>query len=141
MGHPSTVVEDHVISAILGDASLTPPRMSKKSRQREAFLRDVDARQRNVIFPDTAQNEARFWRNLGSAPLNTPAKIGLGIFAVSVIGIIFAVINGLASDNDWQQHLLSIVLGYVLVIGPIFGAIVWATRRALRDIAKTGRKR
>jgi len=28
------------------------------------WLEDVRARQRNVVFPDTVQNEVRFWRNL-----------------------------------------------------------------------------
>ena len=31
------------------------------------------------------------------------------------------------------QMLTTMVLLYVLVWGPIFGAIVWATRRALRN--------
>jgi len=35
-----------------------------KSRKREEWLRDIEKRQRNVVFPDTVNNEARFWRNI-----------------------------------------------------------------------------
>jgi hypothetical protein len=35
-----------------------------KNYSRDEWLRDIDARQRNVVFPDAAANEARFWRNL-----------------------------------------------------------------------------
>jgi hypothetical protein len=35
-----------------------------KPRSRDEWLDDINARQRNVVFPDTAQNEARFWRNI-----------------------------------------------------------------------------
>src|SRR5439155_1019781 len=31
--------------------------------KREEWLQDIEARQRNVVFPDTVNNEARFWRN------------------------------------------------------------------------------
>jgi len=32
--------------------------------KREEWLQDIEARQRNVVFPDTVNNEARFWRNI-----------------------------------------------------------------------------
>ena len=35
-----------------------------KPDKRTEWQRDVHARQRNVVFPDTAANEARLWRNL-----------------------------------------------------------------------------
>ena len=40
-----------------------PPNIRRRKTQRE-WLQDVEARQRNVVFPDTANNEARFWRNI-----------------------------------------------------------------------------
>ena len=35
-------------------------------RSRKEWLKDVNERQRNLVFPDTLRNEMRFWRNLGS---------------------------------------------------------------------------
>jgi hypothetical protein len=32
--------------------------------KREEWLEDIEARQRNVVFPDTVNNEARLWRNI-----------------------------------------------------------------------------
>jgi hypothetical protein len=55
--------------------------------KREEWLRDVEARQRNIVSPDTAQNEARFWRNLlsGKEPLTIVQRVGLGILAFAVL--------------------------------------------------------
>jgi hypothetical protein len=41
--------------------------------KREEWLQDIEARQRNVVFPDTVNNEARFWRNIieGKKKLST----------------------------------------------------------------------
>lgn len=53
---------------------------------RERWLHDVEARQRSVVFPDTVQNEGRFWRNLGKQGWTTMSKIGLvvlGLFSAS----------------------------------------------------------
>jgi hypothetical protein len=45
----------------------------------EEFTRDIEDRQRNIVFPDTVQNEARVpkknWRNLGNPAFNTSAKV------------------------------------------------------------------
>jgi hypothetical protein len=43
----------------------------------EPWLQDVEALQRNVVFPDTVQNEGLFWRNLGKQGWTTTSKIGL----------------------------------------------------------------
>jgi hypothetical protein len=45
--------------------------------KRDEWLQDIEARQRNVVFPDTVQNEARFWRNVGKQPFTTSTKVGL----------------------------------------------------------------
>ena len=73
--------------------------MSKEKR--EEWLRDVEARQRNVVFPDTAQNEARFWRNLrsGKEPLTTVQRVGLGILAVAVLVLFVGVTLAVARET------------------------------------------
>jgi len=103
-------------------------------RQREEFLRDLEARQRNIVFPDTVQNEARFWRNLGNPSFNTPAKVGFALIVLLFYAIpgtfIFRIIR---EDVQWKQELLTWLVGFLFIFGPIFAAIVWATRRALRN--------
>jgi len=57
--------------------------MSNRHR-REEWLRDIDERQRNSVFPDTARNEARFWRNLSETPWKTSTLVGMIILAAFV---------------------------------------------------------
>jgi hypothetical protein len=42
-------------------------------KARKEWEQDTNARQRNVVFPDTVQNEGRLWRNL----LNRGQKLTL----------------------------------------------------------------
>jgi len=53
----------------------------------DEWLRDVDASQRNIVFPDTANNEARFWRNIinGKARLGTTQKIGILLVLLTLL--------------------------------------------------------
>jgi hypothetical protein len=51
-------------------------------QKRDQWLQDIEAGQRNVVFPDTVQNEARFWRNLGKGPSSTSARAGLVVLAI-----------------------------------------------------------
>lgn len=66
--------------------------MSKN--EREEWLKDVEARQRNVVFPETAANEARFWRNLIASRngLTVVQKVGvLAVFAVAACTIVVPI--------------------------------------------------
>ncbi len=103
--------------------------------KRDQWMQDVEARQRNIVFPDTVENETRFWRNLGTTPSNLAAKLGLAVLAIFVFGwiafILFAAHQG---GVTWP-----FLLAMLLFCGPIFGAIAWATRKSLRDIEKARR--
>jgi hypothetical protein len=111
--------------------------MHGKHKQREEWLRDVEARQRNVVFPDTVQNEARFWRNLGKGPSSTSAKAGLVVLAIFVfVSAAIVLVATYTGGVLWE-----FVLGMILFCGSIFGAIAWATRRSLRNMENTRRKR
>jgi hypothetical protein len=111
--------------------------MHGKQKQREEWLSDVEARQRNVVFPDTVQNEARFWRNLGKGPSSTSAKAGLVVLAIFVfVWAAIFVVATYAGGVLWE-----FVLAMILFCGSIFGAIAWATRRSLRNIENGRRKR
>ena len=106
------------------------------TKKREQWLRDIEARQRNLVFPDTVQNEARFWRNLSQRPLSTTEKIGLALLALLGWGFFLRVLFAIAKGGV----IWPFVLGMILIWGPMFGVIAWATRRALRNIRDTRRK-
>jgi hypothetical protein len=90
--------------------------------KREEWLQDIEARQRNVVFPDTVNNEARFWRNIieGKQKLSTVQRVGIGLM-VLVVGVIAFVIT-----FDWgnpfypgfsRWNLLSGVIRWVFGFG------------------------
>ena len=99
---------------------------------RDEWLEDLQNRQRNIVFPDTVQNEARFWRNLGSTPWKTPTKLGMVVLAVFVgAWIAVFVVASLRGGFAWKLALMML-----LVWGPIFAAVAWATRRTLKSLEK-----
>ena len=104
-------------------------------RKRDQWLQDIEARQHNVVFPDTVENEVRFWRNLGKGPSSTSAKAGLVVLAIFVFGC--AAILLVATYK--AGVLWEFGLGMLLFCGSIFGAIAWATRRSLRNIQNARR--
>ena len=103
--------------------------MSHGKRPREEWQHDIQNRQRNVVFPDTALNEARFWRNVGDKSGTPATKIGLGILAVGLGAFVVRVVVAFVEEGV----ALEMALGMLLIWGPIFGAVAWATRRALRN--------
>jgi hypothetical protein len=110
--------------------------------ERERWLQDIAARQRNTVFPDTVQNEARFWRNLANPAFNRAAKIGLALFALFVFGTLAVFLVAIIrEDQAWRQDLGAIALLILLVFGPVFAGVAWATRRTLRRKGGTAYKR
>ena len=62
---------------------------------------------------------------------NFPAKAAAGLMGLGVAGVLLTLIIAAA-----QVHLLfKFILAFVLVWGPIFAVLAWATRRALRNPA------
>jgi len=113
--------------------------MHHQKHQAEAWERDIPARQRNVVFPDTVQNEARFWRNLGNQPWTPTTRIGLAILSVFIFGLLGRLV--IAAFQEGVGFALRTVLVVLAIWGPIFIAIAWAARRALRTINYSRRKR
>jgi len=108
-------------------------RFMANNHERERWLEDIDARQRNVVFPDTVQNEGRLWRNLSNPAFNAAAKAGLALIGLFVYGnIAFFLAILIREDKAWKQELAATVLLLLLIFGPIFGVIIWATRRSFR---------
>jgi len=103
----------------------------------EKWMQDIDARQRNIVFPDTVKNEARFWRNLGTGKSTTATKLGL-----AVLGLAFYTFLGKILLEAFRAGTLwAFVACMVLFWGPIFGAIAWATRRSLRQLQNAQSKK
>ncbi len=97
--------------------------------------RPYESAARYVVFPDTARNEAQFWRNLGSGPWNIRVVIGLVLFGLLGCGFLVRILFASAQEGA----LWKLALGIALLFGPIFALIAWATRRSLRDIEETRR--
>jgi len=106
-----------------------------KYTERDQWLQDIDRRQRNLVFPDTLQNETRFWRNLGNSSWTTSTKIGMVVLALFVIGWMSAFVRaGFEDHRVWLAFALLVPVG-----GSFLGLLGWASRRALKDIKGHGR--
>ena len=106
---------------------------------REEWQEDVTARQRNVVFPDTVQNEGRLWRNLasGKQKLTIVQIIGIALMFL-MLGVIFwsqaadgfryaasgSIFDRLVAAFGWW----AIILG---LFGVFFLLLRWRVRRAL----------
>ncbi len=101
---------------------------------REEWLRDVDARQRNIVFPDTVQNEARFWRNLyrGKQFLTVPQVIGLLLLLILFAGPPIAITVGMWRETQgvWWQKIIALYGGWLLFVGVIGGFLMIFARYA-----------
>jgi len=62
---------------------------------------------------------------------NLPAKIGAATFIAQFFAVIAVLIGFLHYDNEWREHLAYILIGTLIIFGPIFVAIAFVTRRLL----------
>src|ERR1700760_1846739 len=106
--------------------------------RRDEWLRDVDNRQRNTVFPDTSRNEARFLRNLAASPRKPSTAIGavLAVFVATGAGILVV-----ASFESGFITGLALVIGTLVFAGSMLVAVAWGTRRALGEAESSRRKR
>ena len=114
-----------------------------KSQSNKDWLHDVEMRQRNIVFPDTMKNEARFWRNLMSSKghLTATQIIGISLMYLSLIvgWVVLAIIQFHATsdpDSGWVMHILhayGVSLISAVFIGCGFLMLRWRVRRALNS--------
>jgi hypothetical protein len=98
-----------------------------REHEREKWLQDIHARQRNFVFPDTVQNEGRFFRNLVNSPApNFGARVGFALLVAYVVGAVLVFMSGILSDTDGIQELLVVIIGRVPHSFALF-ANEWAT--------------
>ena len=87
-------------------------------------MRDVELRQRNIVFPDTAWNEARFWRNLISRErLNAAQVIAIVLICGVLAAPVWDIFHGMTSIKGWL--FLGGCCGFFLLLR-------WRVRRALK---------
>ncbi len=86
-----------------------------KHGDRDEWLRDINARQRNIVFPDTANNEGRFWRNVidGHQRLNFVQKFGIFLIYSTLL-----VALATTEFRDFQSGftLRSVTAGFIQML-------------------------
>jgi hypothetical protein len=96
--------------------------MAKKHQE---WLRDVYDRQRNTVFPDTAFNEGRFWRNLfeGRQRLSGIQTAGILVLVVWVLALVVGFSIEEKGGSFWETILIAFVRWF-LAIGLIAGFLM-----------------
>jgi hypothetical protein len=102
--------------------------------KRDEWQRDISARQRNVVFPDTAANEARFWRNLLAQRWNGAVIVGLALITLTLLGAFASVVTTQARSSN-ARGFAGIMASFgawfiLLAIGAAVLLIGWLVTRA-----------
>jgi hypothetical protein len=117
------------------------------ARRYQEWLRDVYDRQRNTIFPDTAFNEGRFWRNLfkGGQPLGGIQVAGILVLVVWVVALVVGISIEKNGSSFWENISIAFVR-WLLAIGLLAGFLMvfglarrWERRRAMKLKTRAGR--
>lgn len=117
------------------------------AKRHEEWLQEVYDRQRNTAFPDTAANEARFWRHLfnGTRTLSSVQIACVLVLAVAVLAIVVATF---AEDDSgsFLGNVLVALVRWALAFGILAGFLIvfglvrrLEARRALKIKTGAGR--
>jgi|ERR1700674_5795130 len=105
-----------------------------RRRGREEWQRDIDLRQRNVVFPDTAANETRFWRNIisGQQRLGITQVIGIILLYLAIATVVYSMVSTQLRFSDihgtmWERIvgnfgswiILLVISGGALLVGQL----------------------
>lgn len=107
----------------------------RKDKDQEQWMRDIELRQRNIVFPDTANNQARLWRNVidGHQDLNAVQWIGLFLIyvpsLVALIAILFPDITDGFSFRRFLSGAMRLAIAAVVIL-VFMGALSLSCRRA-----------
>jgi hypothetical protein len=108
-------------------------------KRQEEWEQDVRARQRNTVFPDTVQNEARLWRNLanGKQKLTIVQYVGIALMFLTLASIFWgdaAERYRFAASGSMFDRLVAAFGWWAIILG-LFGVFFlilrWRVRRAL----------
>ena len=114
-------------------------------KPREEWQQDIKTRQRNIVFPDTAQNEASLWRNLitGKQKLTTVQAVGVALIFLPLVGIVWreAVRRYTFGTSGPVLDRVLATLAYfgskailLALFGILFLILRWRIRRALLSV-------
>jgi hypothetical protein len=111
-------------------------------------MEDIRARQRNIVFPETIQNEARFWRNLmdGKTPLGKVQIIGIAIMFLAWGTLLGSMIHynlqHACGSGPLLDRLICAFSGWAKILalfGVLFLILRWRVRCAIRSIEEAKR--
>jgi hypothetical protein len=110
--------------------------LSMGRQSKDDWLRDIEARQRNVVFPDIVQNEGRFWRNIYSGRQSLALSQWLGILILLASLIVCLTTLWPRGEDVWWHKVID-GYGIFAVLTIAFVAfIVVGNRRARRKASK-----
>jgi hypothetical protein len=118
----SAKTDDDLLALAVDQDSLVP------EAQAEEFAR------RGLSVPRSpTQVESETALRLEENPaFNAPAKVGQVLLALFVFGFLAFLLEVIVWRNpDWKRDLTALAAVMLLLFGPIFAAIAWATRRNL----------
>jgi hypothetical protein len=108
-----------------------------KKATREQWIEDVSSRQRNLVFPDTAENEARFCRNLyqGTQRLTLLQSSGIVVMVLLAIFLVISITVGWGHEgSSWVKTVFSAALDWLIaaaIRGGFLLLLRWGTRKLL----------
>src|SRR5689334_76839 len=112
----------------------------KKDRQLLEFLDSASRRQKNIVFPDTVQNEADGWRRLyaGKRPLTAAQLIGVLVLMVACLIFIGGILSVFwlymaEGSGSVLEKAVRLVLAFSVVLIPL-SAFFYFMRRSLRRV-------
>lgn len=114
------------------------------SQEPEEFRRDVESRQRNIVFPDTVRNEVRFWRSLRSGRLKLGGLqlVGLALISIIPVAILWddAAMRFRYATSGSLVNRVEAAFGYWVILFSFFGALFlllrWGTLRTLQSASR-----
>jgi H+/Cl- antiporter ClcA len=114
-----------------------------KKQTREEWMQDVQASQRNIVFPDTAANEARLWRNLIKGKLTFLQVIGIGLMfamlATSIGSMIYWRLRVSQAQGSFFERLVQNFGAWIIALA-ICGGLFLLLRWRVHDALKATRK-
>jgi hypothetical protein len=79
-----------------------------KDPGRDEWHCDIDGHQRNIVFPGTANNDAKFWS--GYQRLNAVQKIGIGVLYAAVLAtLVVALLGDVHSGFSWRNVVFGLL--------------------------------
>lgn len=93
----------------------------------QEWERDIVNRQRNIVFPDTVLNDARFYRHIIRFKMSLNPTQRLGVLALGASAIMtgwFLLVNAIIAFRDYREWLAGFMTGGVSLGTLILGFLL-----------------